>query len=783
MIDKFLAHIRATAASFVPSEDGAFFRFSAAAPPPTYAGTITVTTRRSHDEIGPELIAFQVTGWSGFDTPGPTAGGFDARIHDIDYFWNFGDSGSTFTTGRLLSHMQDANVAYGADVAHVFEAGTYNVSCLAVERSSGIAALYEASFTVKDPDTEFSGTQTLYVSTAADYSTKPTGAVEYTNFVTAMAAVKSLASGSKRRVMLKRGETHTLSSAIDGNGTWPSSIYICAEPGAGAKPIINFTATGTLTGVIDRMRIMDRPTSSDKIAMTWDGIDVRGPWDPTTESGLSAGTSTGYGFLNANEDNPSRALPEGLPEYTLVTNCDIKGFGTPFWCSRSDRLPMRGIHNTTVRDWNDYAIFGDSGFGGLYLLGADLGQNPDALNGATTSAPGVHNRHGPVRISSGIFVMDGCDLFSATGWFPNVPGYNTIQPCLRLFFGQALVTPDDRANIRRSIFEGGFSVIGIGDQDGGGGPKTINAVLAQNYIIASHMTFDHILCQWRGTTIENNIFTVPNTPAISGYGFQRAVTIRVAGDAGSATERIAVRHNTLVGLKTTANGGASHSMMDTEASFSAPEAVESNSVVHYPALDTPNTPRAPLTIANTITPKTKGYRRRREVFTGTIPGGGVANGDSFTIAYSAGSFWSESPGSSTTYETTEATANHFGLVGSANLWAWVSVCTPNNECPFDVTFGASEITVTNTSGTAWSAGAPYRFEFERTVANLPPVLTQYATPAENLGNVTPETGSSAIGAATGLAPGTHLLGDRRAILDPLDRTAATLGAIDVALES
>lgn len=761
---------------FIPDETGATALFSLvdAPPPPTYTGGITVAVERSALQIAPELIKFSVIGWTGFNTPGPTAGGFDARQHDIDYFWTFGDTGATFqVTERLPTAMRNANVGYGVEVAHVYGPGTYAVSCLAVERSSGIAALWEGSYTVNDPNVEYTGSENLYVSPSGNFSTKPAGAGEFTSLVAALNSIRNSATG-KRRIILRRGEAQTMASGYSMQATWPS-IYICAESGAGAKPIVTLTATGS-TAIFNVMRVMRRPTVNDKIDFVLDGLDLRGTWDPTTETGLNENISTDHGIFGAVEDNPNRALPDGCAEYILVTNCDVRGFSCPWWIDGNNvTRPLKGIHNTDVTDWRDYAYFGDIGRG-LCVLGSNVRQNRDTLGGSPKV--GTHNRHGPFRIAgvNSRFVMDGCDLASTVGWFPNIPGYNTHQPCIRLFFNEGEVSANDRANIRRSIFEGGFNTIGIGAQDGGARVDTVNAVIGECFFIASHQTNAALLLQWRGITVENTTFITPNVPVIAGiYQNVAAVHIRANGTPGSATERIVVRHCTYANYKTTANGGAIRPIMTMEnQSFTAPEAVQQNNLVHFPALNTPFTPDAPVAVANTIAPWVKGYRRRFEVFTGNLIAA-VPNGGTVLIPYSGGSFFAEAPGSSTAYETATVPA-----VGEPNHG--INVAGQDVNATF--AFGGSGITVTNTSGAQWNSGAFYRMVLERNIANLPPVQTQFATPAENLGPVVPSTGSPAIGGAGTVYPRFDILsGNRRTIIDPLNRTAATRGAVEVALES
>ena len=188
------------------------------------AGVFGFTQTRHTEAVGSVQISFIPSRTSGvaplavnFDATGTTSSATDKPFRELDYSWNFGDSGS----GTWAESGKSRNIAKGGVSAHVFDnPGTYNVS-LTVKDSMGGLSTQNTTITVLDPNTVFSGTNTRCVSTSGNFSGCPTGAEQITssNFNEQVTWVKS-ASG--RRLLFRRGDSWSSSSSssvnIDGPG-------------------------------------------------------------------------------------------------------------------------------------------------------------------------------------------------------------------------------------------------------------------------------------------------------------------------------------------------------------------------------------------------------------------------------------------------------------------------------------------------------------------------------------------------------------------------------------
>ena len=181
-------------------------------------------------------------------------------FHELDYSWNFGDSGAgTWSYGNssgtcgagmgsqisycdiaasLPAATNSKNVAYGPVAAHVFESpGTYSV-CLTVKGASGSASTCQ-TITVSDPNIVFAGTKTTCVSASslpiAGSGGCPSGAAvaQQADWPTIL---NTYAASGTVRVLLKAGDTFTLSASgrlADTTGPCTIDSY-----GSGAQPAI-----------------------------------------------------------------------------------------------------------------------------------------------------------------------------------------------------------------------------------------------------------------------------------------------------------------------------------------------------------------------------------------------------------------------------------------------------------------------------------------------------------------------------------------------------------------
>ena len=135
-----------------------------------------------------------------FDATGTT--GATNPFHDLGYQWNFGDATANWDTSG-----SSKNLATGGVAAHVFESpGTYTVTLTV---TNGVSSQTTTStITVQDPNTVFSGTNTVCVSATAlpvaGVGGCPAGAAavlsgDFTQIVNTIAQ-------APKRVLLKRGD-------------------------------------------------------------------------------------------------------------------------------------------------------------------------------------------------------------------------------------------------------------------------------------------------------------------------------------------------------------------------------------------------------------------------------------------------------------------------------------------------------------------------------------------------------------------------------------------------
>ncbi len=190
--------------------------------------------------VAPLAVFFDGTGSSGGDS-----------IHELDYRWDFGDPSSGTWSHSGISK----NIGDGPWTGHVFDRpGTYTVK-VTVTAPNGQSGTRTRTINVTDPDSVFSGNNTICVSSGGSFSGCPSGARQVTtsNFGTGAGN-----AGTGKRVLFRRGDSFSGGGAFI-NEAGPGII---GAFGTGAAPRINVTnsAVVTLSGRTpntDDWRIMD----------------------------------------------------------------------------------------------------------------------------------------------------------------------------------------------------------------------------------------------------------------------------------------------------------------------------------------------------------------------------------------------------------------------------------------------------------------------------------------------------------------------------------------------
>lgn len=189
-----------------------------------------------------------------FDATGTTDADVSNAFRDLFYMWNFGDTDSTWEYGANTA--MSKNFATGAVPGHVYETpGTYTWTMIVWDGAN--ADVETGTITVTDPDTVFSTTNTVVVSTGTDFTGKPTGATEVTS--SDFDATIGTYVGTGKRVLFKRGDTFNASTTANISASGAISV---GAWGTGAKPIVQ--ALSSIGGVIninntavDDLRICD----------------------------------------------------------------------------------------------------------------------------------------------------------------------------------------------------------------------------------------------------------------------------------------------------------------------------------------------------------------------------------------------------------------------------------------------------------------------------------------------------------------------------------------------
>jgi hypothetical protein len=200
-----------------------------------------------------------------FDASATTATATTKPFHDLEYRWSFGENlvtlaalpgGANWTNGSTKG---SRNTATGPVAAHVFETpGAYTIA-LTVTDGTNTVSNSCVQIAVQDPNTVFSGTNTICFSTSGTFAACPAGATHVTTADFASAINTYQATG--KRLLFRRTETFTAASSSSITKTGPGII---GTFDTGAAPTVQTTGGGdvllissaTTPGISD-WRVMD----------------------------------------------------------------------------------------------------------------------------------------------------------------------------------------------------------------------------------------------------------------------------------------------------------------------------------------------------------------------------------------------------------------------------------------------------------------------------------------------------------------------------------------------
>ena len=715
----------------------------------TSSGNITIQTHRSHMQVAPDSVRFWVDlSASDFDTPAPAGGEiYDARLHDLIYLWDMDDTVTTWSEPvNVLAAWKNRNAAKGPFVMHMYpDPGTYSPSVLVIEPSSGKTATASLSggsaITVLDPDDVYPGTATICVNPIGDndFSAKPAGAatINLDEWDYSDSEWTSRLGGVAKRWLFKRDSNFDWRMWV--SLTTTRGMYI-GSYGTGEKPSVR----GSLPGSSFPLQVSHDygagvgPYAPDLRIV---GIKGVGDYDPvTTRSDYNVSSSTSnwlYAITSAN---------------IMISDCDFDGLqGSQLYMAMSGvAANEETIHldDCTLSNFGgQYPVFG--GFttherSGMAVTGCRFAQTPGAVGSdpqRAGSSRAIIRSNSPHR-----FHMRGCDLYHTDHW----------QFCVKV-----PETPREYGvlvNVHSCSFEGGTGSLvfnGNYTQASLGRHSHVHNIVVDGVAVCgSHSSYMPFQVQCSGVTIRNSIIIIPSTWYLEELpkAFVRIMSrgtfdADIVGKAPIRVHNMTFRNDKTT-AQTTSKYGTLINVLDYLYTAEPDEWTASpdpftaisfqNNVMHQPNLNTPQDAFAPLSGDALWTVRDLGYRNTDPGFAYWASSSiAIPNGDTLTIAY-AKPYGVASLPTATQATFAGSTGREQVYVGDTDYHA--------ADGDFTVDYGATEITITNTSGVTW-APSGQRFWVQLDMGTTAPYSTDSTPPTGAMKDTKPLTGSAALGAA------------------------------------
>lgn len=206
-----------------------------------------------------------------FDTVGTRSPAITSKpFHEIEYTWNFGDpaGGATWSYGSL-PNTNNKNITKGPMVAHIYEtAGSYS-ACVVAYDGTNTSPSTCVTITVTDPNTVFSGTNTICVDDDSEpvpgVGGCPAGAAVLQS--NSWPTIINTHATAGKRILLNRGGIYTGTATANHSSVGPNII---AAYGTGAKPAIKTTGTSNnsimlnITGAASDISYVDLSFDGDE---------------------------------------------------------------------------------------------------------------------------------------------------------------------------------------------------------------------------------------------------------------------------------------------------------------------------------------------------------------------------------------------------------------------------------------------------------------------------------------------------------------------------------------
>ncbi|MEM9636053.1 MAG: hypothetical protein AAGA94_00275 [Pseudomonadota bacterium] len=661
----------------------------------TFEGTFEITATTAETIPAPTAVWFEASDPQGFDVaevPGPGDPSFDG----ITYVWTVeraGPGADETAHGdfagvpHLIDGWDNARIAYGKKVAFFLDEPdtTYNVRCWAIDQSGNRGIGTRASgeeglvITTANADDLYAGSATICLDPSGAFADAPLGAQQ----VTGVSALQSAIWGASgpSRVLIARGQDIADFALNDTGG---GNIRYVGAFGSGPRPILRSNGISTMLDFYE--------TSAPQLTIT--GLDCRGAWDATTETGRP---------LDA--IRPFRSALQSL----AIWECGFDGFSMVNPTLNDTDFYVAAIGKTRITNWQDYGIYTAASPHAHYaLIGCDIAQHMDAINHSQTERNGMLNQQGPVRIAGYKAMYIGASSFlSRGGW----SGGND-QPCLRL--NSVGLTECDTV-VDRATFEAGSVVIYLTGANAGVAEQPGNHLFDKALVLAGggKTGREMVFANFGGSTFRNVICAMLDAPSFHGIAFNNCLDF-TPDQNGSANLTTPVKVYNCTSLNTRS---AAHDFGDSPALAGPSDFSDytyENNVVHAPTLDTPVPANAvTMTGASVFAPRYRGIRPNFDFEQGTLADH-VGMGSSFTLPYPSGTdqaYWQAIAGLDTL---------HMMRMDNKVLYAAY-------DGSFTVAFEAGQVRITNTSRSAWAGGSAWKLRLDRK-SQLPAMNTTYGNP-------------------------------------------------------
>ena len=722
-------------------------------------GTIAINVERTQMQVAPDTVRFSVDlSASSFDTAGPGAGEYyDARLHDLIYLWDMGDTVTTWTKPvNVLAAWKNRNAAKGPFVQHMYpNPGTYSPSVLVIEPSSGktaVAVLEGANaITVLDPDDVYPGTATICVSPTGSTVGAPAGATVLTlsSLAYTDSAWSSRLGGSAKRWLFERGQEFAVKLRI--GSTTTNGAYFGAY-GTGDRPNLVWDGVSNPDArEMNRFSLESYGANTPGVAadIRFVGLKFDEGFDPTT-------TRSDYRRFDS-----SGAQKITEPPIRALSDCCGMIFDCVFAGIQHTNINLQGTSTSKEQSWHidDCSM---TAFGGQYPIfgvGSTHSRTSFSITGCNFSQSSG---------AMGAIYSQGSSRAVLRSTNPHrfhmrcVDSFHTDQNQHHFVPFKDALEQGGIVNIHSCSMEGGIGGVNIYADYNGSGVITpgvsicMNAIIDGCFYFSGHSSQSPIFSNASGVTVRNVHVVQPSVSRVNTNqrGFFEVASRWTFDPDTIGAAPIKVYNCTYIYLKTDAQNVGTvedpeiFNYIDDGDNFTG--MVEQNNVIHKPNAGptaTQVTTFWPLSTSPLFTPRdTVGYFQTDPGLTNFDPwmtsnpvlGSSWNNGETKTFAYGS-PYNIAAMAALGQSDFAGSYGNEQVIFGSAYYTA--------ADGDISVSYGASNIQVTNTSGVNWVANNSLSLALHLDMGATAPVAPGRAPSPTEWADNKPLTGSAALGAA------------------------------------